>query len=718
MMIKVGGQFSGVGAFDFSLDRLGIEYLNVYQAEWDKYARQTYLANHSNPEYYVEDVNDTPTKEITEKHGSLDVYMTSPPCQSFSLAGKRQGKDDLKGRGILFFNSLEFIEVNKPRFFIFENVKGLLSSKNNLQYENILYLCISKFNQIETWQKLNTQKSNLNLLSQTLSPYLFMNWSRRLGLRKTKSGTSFISNSELSYERLEKIAKSGLKRRLKFLEGRIYQIMKKQNYCHQEQTPQLECKEEDLILTQEKLYLIENLYHKVTNMLEKTVGINVNTSLFANNILEENSKTGKLYTTLTELNSTIDKRTFMYVLEMNIIRLTTLALDLSPNLWKEIWHILTGKKGFTGLKTFDEWIYNLENVGYNLHWKVLNAKNYGVPQNRERVFIVGIRDDKDNVFTWPKEVPLVKRLKDVLESEVEEKYYLSDTMINGFINHAAKQKEKGNGFEFKTKNEDSIANSILTKEDTRPCDNIIKLGFINQDTQASQVYSSDGVAPSLCAGTHGYVNGYIDKPIVLHNLTGGKWNKTHEQSRRVYDIEGVAPAMHTCGGGNQEPKILQKARGYNEGGEHEICTSITSNAWQENNLLQEPKIVAMRGRENGCETKQMLEINKNGVSNSLTTVQKDNLVLYDFSNSFNEDKTREYKEYSPSLRSERQGLAVNQINRIRKLTPTECFRLMDFPDSLVENARKVGISNSQLYKQAGNSIVVAVLTGIISKLKL
>jgi DNA (cytosine-5)-methyltransferase 1 len=92
--IKVGSDFSGVGAFDQALKRLKIDYQTIYACDSE----------------------------------SLDIYMTSPPCQSFSLAGKRLGKDDK--RGVLFFNSHEFIQVNKPRFFIFENVKGLLSDDN------------------------------------------------------------------------------------------------------------------------------------------------------------------------------------------------------------------------------------------------------------------------------------------------------------------------------------------------------------------------------------------------------------------------------------------------------------------------------------------------------------------------------------------------------------------------------------------------------------
>jgi DNA (cytosine-5)-methyltransferase 1 len=455
-MIKIGGQFSGVGAFDFALDRLGIEYLNVYQAEWDKYARQTYLANHSTPEYYVEDVNDTPISEITKKYGSLDLAMFSPPCQSFSLAGKRTGKDDLKGRGVLFFNSLEFIEINKPRFFIFENVKGLLSADGGST---------------------------------------FGEWVRLLG------GKS----------------------------------------------------------------------------------VNGNVVMFPEN----------------------------------------------------------------------------DSVPYHIYYQVLNAKNYGVPQNRERVFIVGIRDDKDNDFRFPKAFQLTKRLKDILESEVDEKYYLSETILKYFEKHKEEHKEKGNGFGFKPQEITSYhANALTTKYGTRQSDTYL-----------------------------------IDKPIVAHNLSGGKWDKMHEQSRRVYDVEGVAPAMHTCGGGNLEPKIVAM-RGRNP--------------------------VNPKSRKSGLPTQQMIEVNENGTSNALTTVQKDNLLIEpkkDIHNCITQaiGRAGSSKEYLESINKISSNISEN---RIRKLTPTECFRLMDFPDSLVENARNVGISNSQLYKQAGNSIVVGVLTLIIKNLKL
>ena len=75
-----------------------------------------------------------------------------------------------------------------------------------------------------------------------------------------------------------------------------------------------------------------------------------------------------------------------------------------------------------------------DSLMYNLHWKVLNTKNYGLPQNRERVFLIGIRKDLPNDFVFPKEIPLELRIKDLLEENVDEKYYLSDKLINTFLN--------------------------------------------------------------------------------------------------------------------------------------------------------------------------------------------------------------------------------------------------------------------------------------------
>lgn len=302
--------------------------------------------------------------------------MTSPPCQAFSLAGKRLGKDDK--RGILFFNSHEFIQVNKPRFFIFENVKGLLSDDGGRTFQE---------------------------------------WVNMLG------------------------------------------------------------------------------------------GKSVN--------------------------------------------------------------------GVSVLFPYDE------SVTYHLYWQVLNAKHHSVPQNRERVFLIGIRDDADNRFQFPREEHLTKRLKDVLEDEVDEKYFLSEKIIDGFLAHNKRHIEEKNqtGFNWKPKNENNIAACLRANAALCPTDNTIK----------------------------------IEYKIKRLNQTLQK----HKLPNKEVIIDSYNQSIH----------------------DESICISTRVNA-------------------SSCTH------------------------LWD-------------------------------TKRIRRLTPRECFRLMDFPDTFTWP-----VSDSQAYKQAGNSIVVNVLYKILKQLPL
>lgn len=142
--MRVGSDFSGVGAFEQSLIKLGIDYKTVFACDIDKFARQTYVLNYGEPDYFPENVYD---RKIP--NDPLDIYMTSPPCQSFSIAGKRLGEDD--DRGILFYNSLQFIRENKPRVFIIENVRGLLSDNNGQTFNSwTTYLSGKSLNGVPT----------------------------------------------------------------------------------------------------------------------------------------------------------------------------------------------------------------------------------------------------------------------------------------------------------------------------------------------------------------------------------------------------------------------------------------------------------------------------------------------------------------------------------------------------------------------------------------
>lgn len=225
---------------------------------------------------------------------------------------------------------------------------------------------------------------------------------------------------------------------------------------------------------------------------------------------------------------------------------------------------------------------------------------------------------------------------------------------------------------------------------------------------------------------------------------------TFESANRVYDKNGLSPKINTCGGGGLQPKIIENipcaTSRVNKGefassqdlklinvGQEEAGT-ILSRYWKgiegdHSNAI----IVAMRGRnpENpsdrtvGAPTEQSLEPNSQGICNTLTSVQKDNLVMEKVfgvtlfeSDGFGGWKVNK-EELSPTIRAEKVCAGALETGipqyRIRKLTPLECWRLMDFSDEDFERAKQVN-SNTQLYKQAGNSIVRNVLVQVIGQL--
>ena len=129
--MKVGTDFSGIGAPEMALINLQVDFEQVFTCEIDKYARQSYLAMHQAPGKFYNDITQRDHKEVEQ----LDLYCAGFPCQAFSIAGQRKGFDDV--RGTLFFNVAEFIQINQPKMFILENVKGLLSHDNGRTYQTI-----------------------------------------------------------------------------------------------------------------------------------------------------------------------------------------------------------------------------------------------------------------------------------------------------------------------------------------------------------------------------------------------------------------------------------------------------------------------------------------------------------------------------------------------------------------------------------------------------
>ena len=272
---------------------------------------------------------------------------------------------------------------------------------------------------------------------------------------------------------------------------------------------------------------------------------------------------------------------------------------------------LTGKKFENEFKTV---LTSLEEAGYNNYWEILNAKKYNVPQNRERVFIVSIRKDVDTGgFKFPESLPLKRKLKDILEQEVEEKYYVSSARLNGMMEHKTRNQKNGNGF-----------GAVINDPDTQ------------------------GVSPCIRARYYKDGSESLIRVRQIGNIMPTKTRDNPNQGR-VYDTDGLCPALNCSMGGGRQPFIVA-SRGRNP---------------------ENPS-----DRTQGAPTVQRLEPNRQGIYNTLTTTQKDNYVCE-----------------PPEM-------------RVRRLTPKECFRLMDFDDEDFAKAQKVN-SNTQLYKQAGNSIVVA-----------
>lgn len=284
------------------------------------------------------------------------------------------------------------------------------------------------------------------------------------------------------------------------------------------------------------------------------------------------------------------------------------------------------------IRLFNAWQLELESYGYRNFAKVLNAKNYGVPQNRDRIFMVSVLDETAR-YEFPSQMPLTIRLKDVLEKEVEERYYLSENQINMFNAHAERHGGIGHGFGWKPTDGDVVANALLACSQNRPSGNYIKeVGMINKGL-SGKVYDEDGLSQTITAGE------------------GIKYNT----------------------------KILQRCHGFNKGAVLDICPTITSNSFECNNHVLE----RVDG-ENGYPTWQT-------------------------------DKGVKIKK----VFREKIKPIIPQIPygyRIRKLTERECFRLMDMPEEYIDRIQAAGISRSQQYKMAGNSIVVACLYYIFDKL--
>ena len=425
-------------------------------------------------------------------------------------------------------------------------------------------------------------------------------------------------------------------------------------------------------------------------------------------------------------------------------------------IWENVKNVLSKKHRHN----FDKYLEEMERIGYNNFYQVLNAKDYGVPQNRERIFVISIRKDIEKDFKFPKGFDNGIRLKDILEEEVEEKYYINTEKAEKLIQEFKSTNKKtlninpsGKGMNGVVRN-DEIASTVTTnkgegqkvvipcitpdrlekrqngrrfKEDGEPmftltsqdrhgvletntlnfiggigekdivgdnkslsrnypqgnrvydsnniaCSQTANGGGIGGKTglylvgnldgkyeQSNRVYSEEGIAPTIMSNSRKTCTGGYNSPKIMQ--IGMLDIKGNEQIRRVYSEEGISPTLNTMQGGNRQPKVMYKVRKATKQG-YDIAEEGDSIN------LEQPNSTTRRGRVG------------NKIANTLTC-------------SCNQAVVNEY--------------------RIRKLTPLECYRLMGFDDEDFYKASALN-SNSQLYKQAGNSICVNVLEEIFKNL--
>lgn len=295
-------------------------------------------------------------------------------------------------------------------------------------------------------------------------------------------------------------------------------------------------------------------------------------------------------------------------------------------IWENVKNMISKKHKHN----FDNYISKMDQLGYTSYYDVLNAKDYGIPQNRERVFTISIRNDLNQGYEFPQKQEIKLRLKDILEDNVDEKYYLSDKMIE-YISATGTENFK---------NPDSRINLDIARPLTT--DQNKRAGTTN--------YLSDDLPPNYDLIKVKEL-GYIEKGTGQH------------QSNTIYDSEGLSPTICSADAIKCPLKFLIK------------------------NATKKGYLEAEEG--DGIDISSRMQYHRGNV-------QKGSCQTLDTQCNV--------------------GVAVNESRlRIRRLTPKECWRLMGFDDSDFEKASKVN-SNTQLYKQAGNSIVVNILENILTNL--
>ena len=303
------------------------------------------------------------------------------------------------------------------------------------------------------------------------------------------------------------------------------------------------------------------------------------------------------------------------------------------------------------IEHFNNLISVFDDLGFNTYWSVINGKDCGVPQNRERVFVIAIRKDIDTQrYIFPQPFDTGIRLKDVLEENVNEKYYLSEVATRKF-----KLFSESKGTDIK------VAGSLNPDKNVQDRVRVLDIDGLSQGLRATDykdpVKIVSGIDKSVndtstieyancitAREDRGVSNRKSEGTAILEQVGQiyGTEKEPNPQAGRVYNSECLSPTLDTCSGGNRMPKIIQVGK-------------ISSS---QDGIVVSPDGIAKTHTAGHCNMPKIAE----GIQNK--------------------DKFR-----------------------IRKLTPRECYRLMGLTFGDCDRAAELGVADTHLYKQAGNGII-------------
>lgn len=372
---------------------------------------------------------------------------------------------------------------------------------------------------------------------------------------------------------------------------------------------------------------------------------------------------------------------------------------------------------------FDKWLDFLAELGYTNYWKVLNAKDYGIPQNRERVFCVSIRGEHEP-FVFPKPKELTIHLRDMIDETVDERFYLKESTIRSILRSTFNSRRDS------IRPSDGLANTLLARDWRGP--QCVQVGEVvggkwdKMHDISKRVYEPDGIAPTVHCQQGGNTELKIAEDFVLGGL------QKHQTPR----TDGISPTLTEAmgKGGGQTPIIIDtaepKERFYKQAFEtlkenecevgdtidafnkkvnkSGVCPTLTTRPEGFKTAIL-PVVGAMRGRNPedpsdrtaGVPTEQRLEINEKGFCNALTTVQKDNLVIEEDKQDYVSRRYNEFieeKGYVPEM-----FVAYNKTE-IKDVAPTltgQCSSPSGSSAVLkLETPVKVNVATKQGYEEA------------------